>query len=223
MNTSFLTELEKQFAALEESQQRMQKVLAPMIQESERLRRDVLGPIEKYATELSAIEESERRWRAAFGPMEKYAKELSAIKRFANEFAATEECTKLRSALSSLVPDVLKIELPAPRSPELLVDPDLASEVCRRLLAQVGQFQQGLDQAHEVGVSLVNFGHVVTIRLRGIGYSNPPLMIFYGESEVGEPMQLIQHVSQTNVALKKMPRADQNRPKAPIGFGPHQI
>jgi hypothetical protein len=39
-----------------------------------------------------------------------------------------------------------------------------------------------------------------------------------GVTEDGNPVQLIQHVSQISVLLMKLPRKDTSKPKQPFGF-----
>jgi hypothetical protein len=69
-----------------------------------------------------------------------------------------------------------------------------------------------------VGVRLVSFGQSVTFHLENIGYWNPSLISFSGFTENGEPVELIQHVSQISVLLVKVKRKDLSKPKKPIGF-----
>ena len=101
---------------------------------------------------------------------------------------------------------------------ELPVNPNLASEFHHRLIEWINDFHKSLDEEHEVGVRLVNFGQSVTFHLDNIGYWNPSLISFVGHTENGEPVELIQHVSQISVLLLKMKRESAQPPKRPIGF-----
>jgi Family of unknown function (DUF6173) len=103
--------------------------------------------------------------------------------------------------------------LPAP-------DQNLASEFQRRLVEWITDYDKSLDDAHEVGVKLVSFGQSITFRLYNVGYWNPSLMRFYGISEDGSPVELIQHVSQISILLMTLPRQNPSKPKRPIGFDP---
>ena len=76
-----------------------------------------------------------------------------------------------------------------------------------------------MDDEHEVGVRLVNFGQTIVFHLEGLGWSNPSLISFRGKTDAGEPVELIQHVSQINIFLMKLPRKDPSKPKRLIGFG----
>ncbi|MDB5290278.1 MAG: hypothetical protein JWL69_1519 [Phycisphaerales bacterium] len=82
----------------------------------------------------------------------------------------------------------------------------------------IREFDAKLDSEYEVGVRLVSFGQSVVFHLKDIGYWNPSLISFSGESEAGEPVELIQHVSQISVLLMKLPRKNPSIPKQPIGL-----
>jgi hypothetical protein len=93
-----------------------------------------------------------------------------------------------------------------------------AREFCARLDAQIKKFDAELDQDHEVGMKLVTFGQAITFHVTGLGYANPSLIFFYGETVDGDSMQLIQHVSQISFVLMAMPKLDSDQPKRPFGF-----
>ena len=93
-----------------------------------------------------------------------------------------------------------------------------ASEFHDRLTKLVKDFDESLDNAHEVGVRLVSFGQTVIFGLEEIGYWNPSLIIFHGHTKQGEPVELIQHVTQISLMLMRLPRQDPEKPKKPIGF-----
>jgi hypothetical protein len=52
-----------------------------------------------------------------------------------------------------------------------------------------------------------------------IGYWNPSLISFQGRTDDGQPVELIQHVSQISILLMKLKRPDPSKPKRKIGFG----
>jgi len=93
-----------------------------------------------------------------------------------------------------------------------------ASDFYERLVEWINDFDSGLDHEHEVGVRLVSFGQTVIFHLEDIGYDDPSLITFYGHTEQGDPVELIQHVSQISILLMQMKRADPTQPKKPIGF-----
>ena len=98
-------------------------------------------------------------------------------------------------------------------------DQNLADEFHRRLISWINDFHRSLDDAHEVGARLVNFGQSVTFHIDDIGYWNPSLISFLGKNEKGDPVELIQHVSQISILLVSLKREDSSQPKRPIGFG----
>lgn len=133
------------------------------------------------------------------------------------------------------LPDPPDLSRLVPRPPTFLVpdfkiptnplvtnaEANYASEFHRRLVEWINKFNQSLDQEHEVGVRLVSFGQTVVFHLEDIGYWNPSLISFKGTTEDGNPVELIQHVTQISILLTKLPRKDTKTPKGPIGF--HQV
>lgn len=120
--------------------------------------------------------------------------------------------------LSALATPSLR-DLPPLRSP--IVDnvrANYASEFYRRLVKMISDFDATLDEKHEVGVRLVSFGQSVVFHLADLGYCNPSLISFAGTTEKGDPVELIQHVSQISILLMKLPRQDPSKPKRRIGF-----
>ena len=113
----------------------------------------------------------------------------------------------------------LDLDLNLVRSP-LVVDAEenRAEAFHRRLRAWISDFDRSLDDAHEVGIRLVSFGQTIVFHLETMGYWNPSLISFSGHTEDGNPVELIQHVSQISILLTRVPRQDTSTPKMPIGF-----
>jgi hypothetical protein len=124
----------------------------------------------------------------------------------------------IRNPLNDIVKGFVKADMPELPKIQTSTDPNLASEFHKRLVEWINDFDKSLDQDHEVGVRLVNFGQVVTFHLRDIGYWNPSLISFSGYTEQGEPVELIQHVSQISILLLKVKRQNTSQPKQSIGF-----
>jgi hypothetical protein len=101
---------------------------------------------------------------------------------------------------------------------KLPTNPNLASEFYKRLVEWINNFDKSLDETEEVGVRLVNFGQALTFHLQDMSYYNPSLISFQGTTDNGEPVELIQHVSQISILLQKVKRKDLTTPKKPIGF-----
>ena len=97
-------------------------------------------------------------------------------------------------------------------------NPNLASEFHYRLITMINNFHKELDAEYEAGAQLVSFGQKVTFHIKNIGYWNPSLIRFYGITDDGLPVELIQHISQISILLVKMKRDNPEEPKRPIGF-----
>jgi len=116
------------------------------------------------------------------------------------------------------------IRLPTPILPNLSrlycppVDANLASEFYRRLVKWISNFDKSLDNEYEVGLRLVSFGEAMTFHLTSLSYWNPSLISFKGLTKNGEPVELIQHVTQISLLLMKIKRTDPEKPKRSIGF-----
>lgn len=102
--------------------------------------------------------------------------------------------------------------------PTIPVNPNLASEFYERLVNMITEFDDELDNEHEVGIRLVSFGQNVTFHVTNLGYYNPSLIRFYGNLEDGSPVELIQHVSQISFLLMSVKRLNPEEPKKRIGF-----
>jgi len=132
--------------------------------------------------------------------------------------------------LASLIPQIPSYDIPNLgmldlRMPEIPESPlvtsvraNYASEFYRRLVTWISEFDASLDPAHEVGVRLVAFGQAIVFRLDDLNYWDPSLISFKGHTDDGQPVELIQHVSQISILLTRLPRADPAAPKRPIGF-----
>lgn len=93
-----------------------------------------------------------------------------------------------------------------------------ASAFYDRLAKWIEEFDASLDNAHEVGFCLISFGQATVFHFEDMDYRNPSLISFKGRTEHGEPVELIQHVSQINILLTKLPRPEPDKPKEPFGF-----
>jgi len=87
-----------------------------------------------------------------------------------------------------------------------------------RLAQAIVAFEKKLDSEHEVGFHLVQFGGGQVFHAENLGYWAPDLLIFFGKNGLGDPIQLIQHVSQLNVLLVASKKADSEDAPRRIGF-----
>ncbi len=85
-------------------------------------------------------------------------------------------------------------------------DLGFANVIYRSVVEQLDQFQAKLDPQSEIGAALASFGSNYVIRILGVSYVNPYVIIFKGETEDGTPAELIQHVNQLNFLLLALPK-----------------
>ena len=75
------------------------------------------------------------------------------------------------------------------------------------LVEYIQDFEDNLDEEHEIGARLVSFGSEVTFHIEDMESYGPDIITFFGINNNGEKVQLIQNISQLNVllvAMKKM-------------------
>ncbi|MEH6729739.1 MAG: DUF6173 family protein [Pseudoalteromonas distincta] len=106
---------------------------------------------------------------------------------------------------------------------QVIQNPNLASEFHNRLITWINDFHRDLDDEHEVGAQLVNFGQSITFHIEDIGCWNPSLISFIGKNEKGETIKLVQHVSQISILLVGLKRNNLEQPKRPIGFASWEV
>ena len=95
--------------------------------------------------------------------------------------------------------------------------PSAAECMFKKLMAHIADFERGLNKDQEVGASMVSFGSK-PFYIGGIGYHGNDMIIFYGTSTRGQPIKLMQHVTQTNVMLTIMVRRKGHKVPKRIGF-----
>lgn len=98
-----------------------------------------------------------------------------------------------------------------------LRNPHLADVIYENLMEEIIDFQNDLDENHEVGVLLASFGSSVLMNVTELGYQNPDMLYFYGYVN-GNEARLIQHVSQLNFLLMSVEKEDKTQPPRRIGF-----
>jgi hypothetical protein len=87
----------------------------------------------------------------------------------------------------------------------------------QRLILYIQNFEKQLDAEHEIAIGLTSSG-IGALRIEGIGYFDPDIVTFYGIDQHGAKSQLIQHVSQLNVALSALPKQANTPEPRRIGF-----
>ena len=86
-----------------------------------------------------------------------------------------------------------------------------------RIIMYIQNFEEQLDNDHEVGLGLAG-GNTGIIKIEGLGYYDPDIVTYYGVNEGGARTQLIQHVSQLNVTLVASPKHIDQPAPVRIGF-----
>ena len=101
--------------------------------------------------------------------------------------------------------------------PALIRDYTHADYSYEVIVKQIREFEDELDDNHEVALKLTSFGQSITLAVTDIGYANPSTLFFYGF--VGnQKATLIQHVSQLNFLLLAVEKSDPEKPARRIGF-----
>ncbi len=109
--------------------------------------------------------------------------------------------------------DVDSLELSA----DFSRDYSLADWKYERIMDKIRDFENNLDDEHEIAIRLASFGSSTTMSVYEIGYQNPDMLYFYGTVN-GQDAQLIQHVSQLNFLLLSVQKSDPEKPPRRIGF-----
>jgi len=94
----------------------------------------------------------------------------------------------------------------------------LAEGVCRHIIQEIIDFESNLPDDMQAGGRLVSFGGGEIFSINDIKYSNPNLIIFYGELPDGSKVRMIQHQSQLNIMLMAVPLREPDKPRRKIGF-----
>lgn len=91
-----------------------------------------------------------------------------------------------------------------------------ADEQYEILKKYITDFESKLDDEHEVGLMLTNFGQSVTMQVTNIAYEESVLMVFKGYVNGNEATR-IQHINQLSFLLTSI-KKEPDRPKRRIGI-----
>ena len=94
---------------------------------------------------------------------------------------------------------------------------NLADWKYEKIMEEIHEFEENLDEEHQVALNLASFGSSITMVVTSIGYQNPDMLYFYGFVN-GKYAQLIQHINQLNFLLTSIEREDKTKPARLIGF-----
>jgi hypothetical protein len=85
------------------------------------------------------------------------------------------------------------------------------------IMESIKDFEDSLDNEHEVAIQLASFGQSILLNVTSIGYSNPSLIHFHGYVN-GQYAELIQHVNQLSFLLLSAKKEELTRETRRIGF-----
>lgn len=125
---------------------------------------------------------------------------------------------EIREALAA---SLSNITMPQIKMPDLSI-PEIrnfnyADYTYEVIMERIKEFEDSLDDDHEIAIRLASFGQSITMSVTEIGYSNPSTLVFYGL--IGDQRAtLIQHVSQLNFLLLSVKKEDPEKPPRRIGF-----
>ena len=87
-----------------------------------------------------------------------------------------------------------------------------------RIAQAIAAFEKTLDAEHEVGFHLVSTNGGQTMHVLDVGFWAPDLVLFFGRSGDGAPMQLMQHVTQVSLLLVAAKKEAPEEAPHRIGF-----
>jgi len=121
---------------------------------------------------------------------------------------------KMNPPFSDIGKNIIEpLNVPAPQNYYLA---DYQYEIIRNAITE---FENSLDQDHEVALKLASFGQTIVLNITDLGYSNPSLIHYYGFIDGSDSKaELIQHVNQINFLLLAVRKADPNKQPRRIGF-----
>ena len=96
-------------------------------------------------------------------------------------------------------------------------DKSTAEWAYERLVIYIQNFEEQLDNDHEIAVGFVG-GDAGVLRIEGLGFFDPDIVTFYGFDADGTKTQLIQHVTQLSVMRRAIPKENIMVDAKRIGF-----
>ena len=93
-----------------------------------------------------------------------------------------------------------------------------AEVVAHQLYQSIIQYQASLPNTEDVAIMWVQFNESITILVESIGYIGYTMISFHGKDTKGNPIELIQHISQLNFLLTTASKPEPETPKRKIGF-----
>lgn len=98
-----------------------------------------------------------------------------------------------------------------------------AEKVAQYIYNEVINYQNNLPDPTDVALNIVQFNQSTIILVDAIGYIGYNLIKFVGKDSSGNPLELVQHVSQLNFLLTVVQKPAPTIPKRQIGFQTQNI
>ncbi len=130
---------------------------------------------------------------------------------------AKKPCVEPRAHVVHADPDAENKPLPESLSETPIDEKSPAEWAYERLVIYIQNFEEQLDNEHEIAVGFVG-GDAGVLRIEGLGFFDPDIVTFYGTDGDGTKTQLIQHVTQLSVMLRAIPKESETVDAKRIGF-----
>ncbi len=82
---------------------------------------------------------------------------------------------------------------------------------------QIKEFENNLDNEHEVALYFTSFGQSIIMNVTKISYQDPCLIFYYGNIK-GQYSQLIQHINQVSFLLTSVQKQPSSASPRRVGF-----
>ncbi|PHQ99187.1 MAG: hypothetical protein COB39_05135 [Marinosulfonomonas sp.] len=130
---------------------------------------------------------------------------------------AKKPCVEPRAHAVHADPDAANMPLPESLTGTPIDEKSPAEWAYERLVIYIQNFEEQLDNEHEIAVGFVG-GDAGVLRIEGLGFFDPDIVTFYGTDGDGTKTQLIQHVTQLSVMLRAIPKESEAIDAKRIGF-----
>ena len=171
-----------------------------------------------YDDEVRRMKEMEK----LMAPMREHEKLMRQLKSTVEAERTAREMAHLVPSLrvdaERLMPPSISWAQAAARAQQEAAHSQTVAPAIGHLQREIEDFEADLDELSEVGFLLASFGSTVVVHVRELWYHQPNLVVFSGMNDVGHPVRLVQHLSQLNFLLMRVPKLAPEEPRRPIGF-----
>ena len=93
-----------------------------------------------------------------------------------------------------------------------------AKKMAELIHKEITDYQNSLDSSYDVALKIIQFGQSYTLLVDRVGYRGVNILCFYGNDSSGNPLCLLQHLSQLNFLIVPVKQSEPTLPKRTIGF-----